>query len=176
MPSASAFLGDACKHRTTRRGPILGDHRVAHVDAPAACNLHIPPRVALAREPAPVDERVRALVARLDVDLHAMQPDVAIRGIEEQYERLRHQPASGMRREHIVAEVCTFERAADDFGKVEHADERVVLDLRRNVTHVLRAPQWLAEALEILAERSAPGWGRAPGRVQPAALADGGDE
>ena len=62
-------------------GPVLGEHREAHMVAPAACNLYVAARIALARESDPLQQCERADVGGLDVRLDTMQAQLPERDV-----------------------------------------------------------------------------------------------
>ena len=90
------LIAAPARHAAPLLAPVLGQHRVAHVVAPAAGDLHVAPRKAFARETEPRDQCERAHIGRLHVDLDAMQLQDAERGVEHQREPFGHvAPAGG---------------------------------------------------------------------------------
>ena len=111
----------------TQLAPVLGQYCEADVVAPAACDLHVTAREALARKPDALREPERPQVGGLDIDFDAVELELSKRDFERQRHSLRHVTAAGMRREREVAEIGALEGAAHDLGEIEHADQRVVL-------------------------------------------------
>ena len=66
-----------------KRAPVLGEHREADVVAPAAADLHVAAREALAREPDALRERQRARVRRLNVHFDAVERELLLRALEK---------------------------------------------------------------------------------------------
>src|SRR6478609_4803368 len=73
--------GPAGEMRPAKLRPILGQHRVPLVIAPAPGDLHVAPRIAFAGESDPLRKRKRARVGGLDVDLDAVEPQLAERDV-----------------------------------------------------------------------------------------------
>src|SRR4051794_41920393 len=94
--------------------------------APAAADLQVPRREPLLLESAAAGERDRGEVARLDVGLQAVQAERAEGLADHETDRLGHVSLARVRGDAAVAEERALERAADDLGDVQPADDLVV--------------------------------------------------
>src|SRR5919108_4042831 len=94
---------------------------------PAPADLQISGRVPLALEAAAPHEGDRRAVARLDVGLEPVEPHRRERVANHQPQRLAHVTLAREGGHGTVAEVGALERAPDDLGDVEPADDGRVL-------------------------------------------------
>src|SRR3954463_6323586 len=94
--------------------------------APAAADLQVPRREPLLLESAAAGERDRGEVAGLDVGLPAVPAEGAGGLAGPEPDRLGHVSLARVRGDAAVAEERALERAADDLGDVQPADDLVV--------------------------------------------------
>ena len=118
--------------------PLLGEQRPALVVAPAAGDFHVTPREALAGKPGAAREGDRLPVPGLYVDLDPVQPERQKRDPQDEFERLGHVAAPGVRLEGVVTQVGTPESTAHDLAQVEYARERAIVDAAYQQAHVGR--------------------------------------
>src|SRR4051795_5284556 len=102
---------------------IVRQDRPALVVAPASADLQVARREALTPEARAFGQRQRALVARLDVRLDAVQEQLAEGEAQRQLHALVHVPTPREGLADPVAEIGVLERAADDLRELEDADD-----------------------------------------------------
>ena len=72
------------------------------------------------------NQRERAPVRRLHVDLDPVQSEAPERDVERERKALGHEPVARVRRERVIAEVRAVEGVAHDLGKVEYAAKGII--------------------------------------------------
>jgi hypothetical protein len=129
------------------------------VVAPVAADVQVARRKTLAGEAKPPHQGDGRRVARLDVRLHAVQAE-RIEGVTHgQAHRLGHQAAPGAPGHAIIPEIGAAERAENDVGNIDHADDARAGDLARDQADI-RAGQGPGEPgveAGVVSERLDPG-------------------
>ena len=95
--------------------------------APAAADLEVSTRISLLTPPGRAEQAQRALVARLDVRLETMEPELPEGVPEQERHRLAHVAVAGVWPERVVPEVGVPERAVMDLRERVDADERLLV-------------------------------------------------
>ena len=111
------------------------------------------------RKPSRRTSAADASVGRLNVGFEAMEPELVEAAVEDQRERLGHQPSVFASCESIKAQVRALEDAHDGLTDVDHADRSVVgrqANEVRNCAPVLDALQ-VGKVLLVSAWREDPG-------------------
>ena len=124
--------------RSARLATILHGDRPMLVIAPPTPDLQVAQREPLPTEAGPTHQRDGPLVARLDARLHAMEPQVSERVLEDELEPFAHESLSGEGLEGVVAEDGVAERPVDDLAEPEVADDRTVVVATDHEARVVR--------------------------------------
>src|SRR5688572_13710045 len=127
--------------------PVFGEYRPAFVIAPAAADLQIPRRQSLSPEAQCLHQRLRPMVAGLDVRLQAVKPDLLERVRNDLSDTVFHQPAPSIRRESVIPEICTSKAAVNDLVHVDDAGQTAWLlepDEKCDPSRILMARQVIA--------------------------------
>src|SRR5690606_15058270 len=121
----------------------------ADVVAPAAADLQVPGRVALAAEASSLGERDRSAVVGLDVGLEAVKL-VAEEGLaKEELEALAHEAPLVVGDQGVVADEPRLQRAAHDLGDVDDAGDGAVIAAADQVELDLGPPADREPAVEL---------------------------
>jgi len=97
------------------------------VVAPAPADLEVPTRVSLLAPAGRAEQRERALVARLNVRLEAVESELAECVPEYERHRFAHVAVAGVREECVVPEVGVTEGPAMDLRERVDTDERIFM-------------------------------------------------